>query len=60
MCTLVQQKGWKRERINGSHHIFSKESAGFPITIPIHGNKTLKPGTQRAIMKAAGISTTDL
>ncbi|MCY4155256.1 MAG: type II toxin-antitoxin system HicA family toxin [Gammaproteobacteria bacterium] len=60
MCTVVQQNGWKRKRINGSHHIFDKEGVDFPLTIPVHGNRALKPGTQAAIMKTAGISSTDL
>jgi predicted RNA binding protein YcfA (HicA-like mRNA interferase family) len=30
------------------------------IIVPVHGNKDLKPGTQRAIMKDAEISEGDL
>ena len=60
MCILVQRNGWNHERTNGSHHIFSKEGVDFPIVIPVHGNRALKPGTQVAIMKSAGISVTDL
>jgi predicted RNA binding protein YcfA (HicA-like mRNA interferase family) len=30
------------------------------VIVPVHGNKDLKPGTQRAIMKDAGIADADL
>lgn len=31
-----------------------------PITIPVHKGKTLKEGTARAILKAAGVAEADL
>jgi predicted RNA binding protein YcfA (HicA-like mRNA interferase family) len=32
-----------------------KEGEPRVITVPVHGNKTLKTGMQKAILKAAGI-----
>lgn len=50
--------GWEVKRINGSHYIIHK-SGYDPFPIPIHGNKDLKPGTLRSIIKAAGITVDD-
>ena len=59
MCKALESKGWTCDRIRGSHHRYSKE--GFPsISVPVHANKTLKAGTQKAIMKAAGLTENDL
>jgi len=57
---LLEAKGWCLRRVNGSHHIYTKP--GFParISIPIHGNQTLKIGLLKSLMKTAGLSETDL
>lgn len=47
------------DRIKGSHHIY-RRSGRSPVSVPVHGNKNLKPGTQRAIMRAAGLTDDDL
>jgi predicted RNA binding protein YcfA (HicA-like mRNA interferase family) len=51
MARLVEEKGWTLARINGSHHIYIKEGRLERVVIPIHGNKTLKIGLQRSLMK---------
>jgi predicted RNA binding protein YcfA (HicA-like mRNA interferase family) len=46
-------------RTRGSHHTYGKK--GFPsITVPVHGNQSLKKGMQSGIMKAAGLTENDL
>ena len=35
---LLGSNGWRLSRINGSHHIFTKEGR-WPISIPVHGGK---------------------
>lgn len=54
------QKGWTQLRVNGSHHILVKEDEVRVVSIPVHGNKSLKTGTQKAIMKSAGLTEKDL
>jgi len=51
MARLTEQKGWMLARINGSHHVFTKEGRMERVVIPIHGNRTLKIGLQRALMR---------
>ena len=51
MAKLAEEKGWNLARINGSHHIYTKEGRLERVVIPIHGRKTLKIGLQRSLMK---------
>ena len=60
LCFLIQQKGWQLKRINGSHHIYSKEGEVSPVSIPVHGKKSLKIGLQTKIMKVVGIDEDEL
>ena len=55
VCRLLEGKGWELRRIKGSHHIYSKSGERWIITVPVHSNKTLKPGLCRAILRMAGI-----
>jgi len=43
------------QRINGSHHIYAKAGSPIRISVPIHGNESLKAGLQRHLMKLAGL-----
>jgi len=54
-CKLIEAKGWVLKRINGSHHIYTKDGTNARISVPVHGNKPLKIGLQRHLMKVAGI-----
>jgi predicted RNA binding protein YcfA (HicA-like mRNA interferase family) len=61
MCKVLERKGWSLKRINGSHHIYANSS--FPdtiVSVPVHGNQTLKRGTQQGIMKDANLTDADL
>ena len=60
MCRVLERKGWYLDRIKGSHHIYKKTGHASAISVPVHGNKTLKAGLQRGLMKQAGLSESDL
>ncbi len=51
---LLKRKGWKLDRICGSHHILIKEGM-WPLSVPVHGDRDLPKGTEAAILKQAGI-----
>ena len=51
IAKLAEQKGWILARINGSHHVYTKDGRIERVVIPIHGNRTLKIGLQRSLMK---------
>jgi predicted RNA binding protein YcfA (HicA-like mRNA interferase family) len=57
---ILQSHGWRLKRINGSHHIFTKEGHRERIVIPVHGNQPLKLGLLKNQMKIAGLSESDL
>lgn len=56
MCKLLEAKGWSLARVTGSHYIFVRQGSNLRITVPVHANRDLKLGLQRAVMKLAGIS----
>jgi predicted RNA binding protein YcfA (HicA-like mRNA interferase family) len=60
MCRLLEERGWQLDRIKGSHHVYRHPSTGRSVTVPVHGNADLRPGTQRRIMRDAGITPGDL
>jgi predicted RNA binding protein YcfA (HicA-like mRNA interferase family) len=61
LCKVLEGMGWSRQRIRGSHHIYEHPNhPGTTLSVPVHGNKTLKGGTQKGIMKDAGLTDGDL
>jgi predicted RNA binding protein YcfA (HicA-like mRNA interferase family) len=57
---ILERHGWSLVRIQGSHHIYGKEGSEVRLSVPIHGNQSLKVGLLRHLMKMAGISEHDL
>jgi predicted RNA binding protein YcfA (HicA-like mRNA interferase family) len=60
MCRVLENHGWTLARISGSHHIYRDAAKKRRTIVPVHGNKDLKPGTQRGIMCDAGLTDDDL
>ena len=60
MAKLAEKKGWLLARVNGSHHIYTKEGRIERVVISIHGNKSLKIGLQRSLMKIIPIEEAEL
>jgi predicted RNA binding protein YcfA (HicA-like mRNA interferase family) len=52
---LLESNGRSLQRINCSHHIYAKAGNPVRISVPIHGNESLKIGLQRHLMKLAGL-----
>jgi predicted RNA binding protein YcfA (HicA-like mRNA interferase family) len=48
------------KRIRGSHHIFSQAGNPTILTVPVHGNKALKAGTLRRLLRDSGLTDGDL
>jgi len=49
LIKLLYKNGWVLDRIKGSHHIYKKDNN--TISVPVHGNKDLKIGTLKSILK---------
>jgi predicted RNA binding protein YcfA (HicA-like mRNA interferase family) len=57
---VVERNGWSLLRINGSHHIYGKPGNDARLSIPVHGNKPLKTGLLRHLLKVAGLRESDV
>ena len=60
LARILQQRGWILARIHGSHHILTMPGRRERIVIPIHGNRPLKLGLLRSLMKIANLREDDL
>jgi len=60
LARIIQRKGWLLARVHGSHHIFTMAGRRERIVIPIHGNRPLKVGLLRSVMKIAELEEGDL
>jgi predicted RNA binding protein YcfA (HicA-like mRNA interferase family) len=54
-CKLLEKQGWIHHRTTGSHYIYKKVGTKQIISVPVHKNKDLPPGTLKSLMKAAEI-----
>jgi predicted RNA binding protein YcfA (HicA-like mRNA interferase family) len=55
LAKLLERHGWVLMRIHGSHHIYGKAGSQVRISIPIHGNKPLKIGLFKHLLKMSGL-----
>ncbi len=60
LCKILENKGWQLKKIHGSHHVYMTEGRKERISVPVHGNKDLKIGLLRSVMKIADIEEGDL
>ncbi|MBF0632964.1 MAG: type II toxin-antitoxin system HicA family toxin [Magnetococcales bacterium] len=56
LARLLEQHGWSLQRVKGSHHVYIKPGNPARISVPIHGNTSLKKGLLHHLLKLAGIS----
>lgn len=55
LCKILEEHGWYLVRIKGSHHVYVKEDVEERIVVPVHGNKEIKTGLLKAILKTANL-----
>jgi predicted RNA binding protein YcfA (HicA-like mRNA interferase family) len=60
LCRILEKKDWQLKKIHGSHHVYMKAGRKERISVPVHGNKDLKIGMLKAIMKIEEISENEL
>lgn len=51
LCRLLEAHGWTLRRVHGSHHIYGKSGSDHRLSVPVHGNRDLKGGLQRHLLK---------
>jgi predicted RNA binding protein YcfA (HicA-like mRNA interferase family) len=55
-CRLLERHGWQLLRVQGSHHVYGKSGQRPRLSVPVHGNRPLKHGLQRHLLKLASIA----
>lgn len=60
VCKVLEQHGWVLQRTKSSHHIYAQPGNAVIITVPVHGNRDLRIGTLKKILKDAGLTEADL
>ncbi|MGD0282546.1 MAG: type II toxin-antitoxin system HicA family toxin [Dissulfurispiraceae bacterium] len=53
LIKLLQKKGWKLDRAEGSHHILVMGDK--TLSVPVHASKDLGKGLLHALMKQGGL-----
>jgi predicted RNA binding protein YcfA (HicA-like mRNA interferase family) len=56
LCKLLETNGWRLQRISGSHRIYSKPGERKILSVPVHGNRNLKPGLAARLARDARIA----
>jgi len=59
LIKILQEHGWRLDRVRGSHHILIKEGRR-SIPVPVHGNRDLPLALVRAIIRQAGLNKEDI
>ena len=60
LTKLAEERGWRLARVNGSHHIYLQDGRTERLVIPIYGNRDLKIGLQRSLMRLIPVSEAEL
>jgi predicted RNA binding protein YcfA (HicA-like mRNA interferase family) len=60
LARAAERQGWQLLRVHGSHHIYGKFGSVVRLSIPIHGNRPLKVGLLKHLLKLAGLQESDL
>lgn len=57
---MLERHGWVLQRVKGSHYIYARAGSAAIVTVPVHGNRDLKTGTLKALLRDAGLTEGDL
>ncbi len=60
LAKVLERHGWALLRVKGSHHIYGKAGSIVRLSVPIHGNKPLKIGLLKHLLKMAELAEEDL
>ncbi len=53
VIALLKASGWTLNRVNGSHHVLTKDGRAVPV--PVHGSRDLGAGLLSALQKQSGV-----
>ncbi|BAZ32674.1 hypothetical protein NIES4074_51800 [Cylindrospermum sp. NIES-4074] len=55
LARILEKHEWILLRVQGSHHIYGKSGYNVKLSVPIHGNKDIKLGLLRYLLKQADL-----
>jgi predicted RNA binding protein YcfA (HicA-like mRNA interferase family) len=55
LIRMVEQDGWKLVRVTGSHRHYRHPDKSGTVTIPGHPSDVLAIGTEKSVLKQAGL-----
>lgn len=53
VLSKLQAAGWVLDRVNGSHHVLTKN--GIAVPVPVHGTRDLGAGQEEALFNASEV-----
>jgi len=56
IISAFKKDGWTVDRNEGSHYILVKEGTEKILVVPVHGNKPIKIGLLKGLIKDAGLT----
>jgi predicted RNA binding protein YcfA (HicA-like mRNA interferase family) len=60
LIAALHRIGWSVARVHGSHHILTHPDNPVRISVPLHGNRPLKRGLLRHLVKLARLDEADI
>lgn len=60
LARLLEKHGWELLRIQGSHHIYGKPGHIERLSVPIHGDQSLKMGLLHHLLRVADLTEQDV
>jgi len=60
LARVLERHGWRLRRVQGSHHIYGKTGSIVRLSVPIHGNRPLKIGLLKHLLKMSGLTEDSL
>jgi predicted RNA binding protein YcfA (HicA-like mRNA interferase family) len=60
LARILERHGWTLLRVHESHHIYGKSGSVVRLSVPVHGNRPLKIGLLKHLLKMAGLEDTAL
>jgi len=60
VAKILERHGWTLLRVQGSHHIYGRPGSIVRLSVPIHGNKPLKIGLLKYLLKMAELTEEDM
>ena len=56
LAKALERHGWILAGVHGSHHIYTKPGGHVRLSVPVHGNTSLKICLLRHLLKQAGLT----